>query len=158
MLFILPITLNPWIKTGDKLESDSFKTQKVVGFWQVADPDLKHELVVIGGHYDHLGARNGTMLPMTMLQELPVLWQLLKRLPVGGRNQNILFFLCVLPVGKRDCLTLGITPGLIHYFPWKIQNIQFRHSHRLNDLKQLLNMIFIVLKINFSSKITVKGK
>jgi len=23
---------------------------------------LKHELVVIGGHYDHLGARNGTVI------------------------------------------------------------------------------------------------
>lgn len=44
------------------LESDSFKTQNVVAFFEGADPELKSEIVVIGGHYDHVGARNDTTI------------------------------------------------------------------------------------------------
>ena len=44
------------------LESDSFKTQNVVAFWEGSDPELKHEIVVIGGHYDHVGARDDTTI------------------------------------------------------------------------------------------------
>jgi Zn-dependent M28 family amino/carboxypeptidase len=44
------------------LECDSFKTQNVVAFLEGSDPNLKHEIVVIGGHYDHLGARNDTTI------------------------------------------------------------------------------------------------
>ncbi|MDW7679939.1 MAG: M20/M25/M40 family metallo-hydrolase [bacterium] len=45
-----------------QLEADVFQTQNVVGFWEGADPSLKHELIVIGGHYDHIGAANDTTI------------------------------------------------------------------------------------------------
>ncbi len=44
------------------LESDSFKTQNVVAFLEGSDPKLKNEIVIIGGHYDHLGARDDTTI------------------------------------------------------------------------------------------------
>ena len=44
------------------LECDSFRTQNVVAFLEGSDPELKHEIVVIGGHYDHVGARNDTTI------------------------------------------------------------------------------------------------
>jgi len=44
------------------LASDSFKTQNVVAFWEGADPKLKNEIVVIGAHYDHIGAKDDTTI------------------------------------------------------------------------------------------------
>lgn len=44
------------------LESDSFKTQNVIAFLEGSDPELKKEIVVIGGHYDHVGTRNDTII------------------------------------------------------------------------------------------------
>lgn len=44
------------------LECDSFKTQNVIAFLEGSDPVLKHEIVVIGGHYDHVGTRNDTIV------------------------------------------------------------------------------------------------
>ncbi len=44
------------------LNSDKFFTQNVVGLWEGSDPELKNEIVVIGGHYDHLGARDDTTI------------------------------------------------------------------------------------------------
>ncbi len=44
------------------LESDSFRTQNVVAYLEGADPKLKSELVVIGAHYDHTGARNDSTI------------------------------------------------------------------------------------------------
>jgi len=34
-------------------------TQNVIGYFEGNDPDLQDETIVIGGHYDHLGIRNG---------------------------------------------------------------------------------------------------
>ena len=45
-----------------QLEGDKTMTQNVVGFWEGSDPELKKELVVVGGHYDHLGARSDTVI------------------------------------------------------------------------------------------------
>jgi hypothetical protein len=44
------------------LESDSFKTQNVVAFLEGSDPKLKNEIVVIGAHYDHIGARDDSTI------------------------------------------------------------------------------------------------
>ncbi len=44
------------------LESDSLKTQNVIAFWEGSDPKLKEELVVVGAHYDHLGARGDSVI------------------------------------------------------------------------------------------------
>jgi len=44
------------------LESDKFITPNVVGLLEGNDPELKDEVVIIGGHYDHVGARNGTVI------------------------------------------------------------------------------------------------
>jgi len=44
------------------LDSDKFSTQNVVGLLEGSDPELKDEVVVIGGHYDHIGARNDTTI------------------------------------------------------------------------------------------------
>ncbi|MDZ7331982.1 MAG: M28 family peptidase [candidate division KSB1 bacterium] len=44
------------------LESDSLKTQNVIAFWEGADPQLKQELVVVGAHYDHIGARGDSVI------------------------------------------------------------------------------------------------
>ena len=44
------------------LESDSFKTQNVVAFLEGSDPELKNEIVIIGAHYDHLGANDDTTI------------------------------------------------------------------------------------------------
>lgn len=37
------------------LAAEKFPTQNVAGFWEGMDPILKHEIVVIGAHYDHVG-------------------------------------------------------------------------------------------------------
>ncbi len=44
------------------LESDSFKTQNVIAFWEGSDPKLKHEIIVVGAHYDHVGARGDSVI------------------------------------------------------------------------------------------------
>ncbi len=44
------------------LESDSFKTQNVVAFLEGSDPKLKNEIIIIGAHYDHIGARDDTTI------------------------------------------------------------------------------------------------
>lgn len=36
-------------------ESGDWKTENVLGYLEGSDPKLKHELIVIGAHYDHLG-------------------------------------------------------------------------------------------------------
>lgn len=43
------------------LEAEKFRTQNVVGFWQGSDPILKNEIIVIGGHYDHVGVVNDSV-------------------------------------------------------------------------------------------------
>ena len=43
------------------LDAEKFPTQNVVGFWEGADPELKNEIVVIGGHYDHVGVANDSV-------------------------------------------------------------------------------------------------
>jgi len=45
-----------------QLAGDKTMTQNVVGFWEGADPELKNEIVVVGGHYDHLGATSDTVI------------------------------------------------------------------------------------------------
>jgi hypothetical protein len=37
-------------------------TQNVVGILWGADPELKHQVVLVGAHYDHLGARGDTLI------------------------------------------------------------------------------------------------
>lgn len=37
-------------------------TQNVIGLYEGADPVLKDEIVVIGGHYDHLGVHNDSII------------------------------------------------------------------------------------------------
>jgi hypothetical protein len=44
------------------LASDKFMTPNVVGLMEGMDPKLKDEIVIIGGHYDHVGARNDTTI------------------------------------------------------------------------------------------------
>jgi hypothetical protein len=43
------------------LDAEKFPTQNVVGFWEGADPILKNEIIVIGGHYDHVGVTNDSI-------------------------------------------------------------------------------------------------
>ncbi len=45
------------IKT--KLIREKILTQNVVGYIEGSDPELKNEVIVIGGHYDHVGVMNG---------------------------------------------------------------------------------------------------
>ncbi|OQX87798.1 hypothetical protein B6D60_03205 [candidate division KSB1 bacterium 4484_87] len=45
-----------------KLNSEKFWTQNVVGLLEGSGPKLKNEIVVIGGHYDHLGARGDSVI------------------------------------------------------------------------------------------------
>jgi len=47
------ITLKTAVKTK------IMKTQNVLGYIEGSDPYLKEELIVIGGHYDHMGKYNG---------------------------------------------------------------------------------------------------
>ena len=44
------------------LASDKFMTPNVVGLLEGSDPELKDEIVIVGGHYDHVGARNDTII------------------------------------------------------------------------------------------------
>lgn len=44
------------------LASDRFLTQNVVAWWPGCDSELKNEFVVIGAHYDHLGARGDSVI------------------------------------------------------------------------------------------------
>lgn len=41
------------------LKKEVRKTQNVLGLLEGSDPDLKHEVVVVGAHYDHLGLIRG---------------------------------------------------------------------------------------------------
>ncbi len=43
------------------LEAEKFPTQNVVGFLEGTDPLLKNEILVIGAHYDHVGASNDSI-------------------------------------------------------------------------------------------------
>jgi Zn-dependent M28 family amino/carboxypeptidase len=36
-------------------ESEGWKTENVLGYLEGSDPTLKHELIIVGAHYDHLG-------------------------------------------------------------------------------------------------------
>lgn len=44
------------------LEGDKIPVKNVVGFWEGSDPELKNELIIIGGHYDHIGTQNDTII------------------------------------------------------------------------------------------------
>ncbi|HEY3198283.1 MAG TPA: M20/M25/M40 family metallo-hydrolase [Nitrospirales bacterium] len=35
----------------------------VVGFWSGSDPELQHEIVILGAHYDHFGTQGGLLFP-----------------------------------------------------------------------------------------------
>ncbi len=50
------------VKITTSLEAEKFITQNVVGLLEGSDPKLKNEIIVIGGHYDHLGARDDTTI------------------------------------------------------------------------------------------------
>ncbi|MDZ7384933.1 MAG: M20/M25/M40 family metallo-hydrolase [candidate division KSB1 bacterium] len=39
-----------------------YATQNLIGVWEGADPVLRHETVVVGAHYDHIGARGDTLI------------------------------------------------------------------------------------------------
>lgn len=43
------------------LDAEKYPTQNVVGFWEGSDPVLKNEIVIIGAHYDHVGAPNDSI-------------------------------------------------------------------------------------------------
>lgn len=43
------------------LDAKRFPTQNVVGFWEGSDPILKNEIIIIGAHYDHVGAPNDSI-------------------------------------------------------------------------------------------------
>jgi len=44
------------------LAGDKVQVKNVVGFWEGSDPILKNELIIIGGHYDHIGATNDSTI------------------------------------------------------------------------------------------------
>lgn len=46
-----------------KVQTESVGIPNVVGLFEGSDPELKHEVVAIGCHLDHLGTRNGVMYP-----------------------------------------------------------------------------------------------
>jgi len=50
------------VSIATNLDSEIFMTSNVVGLWEGNDPDLKDEVVIIGGHYDHIGVRNDTII------------------------------------------------------------------------------------------------
>lgn len=35
----------------------------VLGLWPGSDPDLRHETIILGAHYDHFGVQDGTVFP-----------------------------------------------------------------------------------------------
>lgn len=43
------------IRVKKGLDTPVVTTQNVIGYIEGADPDLKHEFIVLGAHYDHLG-------------------------------------------------------------------------------------------------------
>jgi len=43
------------------LDAERFPTQNVVGFLEGDDPELKHEIIIIGAHYDHVGVANDSV-------------------------------------------------------------------------------------------------
>ena len=45
-----------------RLSYEQLSTQNVVGFWEGSDPQFKNEIIVIGAHYDHLGAKNDSII------------------------------------------------------------------------------------------------
>ena len=48
--------IKPYFETyTDPFESKRYKGVNVVGFIEGNDPKLKHEMVLLGAHYDHLG-------------------------------------------------------------------------------------------------------
>ena len=48
--------IKPYFETYmDPFESKQYKGVNVVGFIEGNDPKLKHEMVLLGAHYDHLG-------------------------------------------------------------------------------------------------------
>lgn len=44
------------------LESEKTPVMNVIGMIPGSDPELKHETVIFGGHYDHLGVKNDTII------------------------------------------------------------------------------------------------
>jgi Zn-dependent M28 family amino/carboxypeptidase len=53
-----PFTSQLRVKKGDK-PKEAVETWNVIGFIEGNDPMLKHEYVVLGAHYDHLGMGGG---------------------------------------------------------------------------------------------------
>jgi len=47
------------VSMATTLDTDRYPTHNVWAYLEGSDPVLKDELVVIGGHYDHVGQRNG---------------------------------------------------------------------------------------------------
>ncbi|MCU0646106.1 MAG: M28 family peptidase, partial [bacterium] len=43
------------------LDAEKYPTQNVVGFLEGSDPILKNEMIIIGGHYDHVGVQNDSI-------------------------------------------------------------------------------------------------
>ncbi len=50
------------VTMASDLASDRFLTQNVIAWWPGSDPALNNEIVVIGAHYDHLGARGDSAI------------------------------------------------------------------------------------------------
>lgn len=50
---------NSEVSVGVKVKSEIVNCKNVVGYVEGSDPVLKDELVVVGGHLDHLGKRSG---------------------------------------------------------------------------------------------------
>ncbi len=57
--FALP---NVVVTVSVELAAEKFWTQNVVALWEGADPELRQEIVIIGGHYDHIGVSNDTTI------------------------------------------------------------------------------------------------
>ncbi len=45
-----------------RLHDKKTPVRNVAGLWEGSDPDLKNEYILIGAHYDHLGALNDTII------------------------------------------------------------------------------------------------
>jgi hypothetical protein len=59
---ILPGANNNSYQQIFKLENGN-KTANLIGYLPGNDPKLKNELIIVSGHYDHLGMKNGKMYP-----------------------------------------------------------------------------------------------
>lgn len=52
-------TIKPYFKTyRDSFDLEAIKGYNIVGYLEGKDKDLKHEFVILGAHYDHIGMAN----------------------------------------------------------------------------------------------------